>query len=129
MSASSKYLLDVSTIVALLWKSHTHNSRAEAWAKGKALAVCPITELGFIRVVTSTAYNATMEDAREVLADWLKHNSPEFIPADLRALDGAAAPTSAKTTDWYLANLAEAKGMKWATLDTRANHPAAELID
>lgn len=123
-----KYLLDVSTLVALLWPSHVHHKTANAWRKGKDIAVCPITELGFIRVSTSPAFNASMDDARKALEDFLSDEKPDFIPADRRALEGAAAPTSAKTTDWYLGNLAQACGMKWATLDQAANHPAAELI-
>jgi len=124
-----KYLLDVSTLVALLWRSHVNNAKAIAWATGKTLAVCPITELGFVRVVTSPAYNATMSQARETLKDFLDKQSPEFIPADARALEGETAPSSGKTTNWYLATLAKAHGMKWATLDMRANHPNAELVN
>ena len=124
-----KYLLDVSTIVALIWSGHTDHTKASGWANGKKLAVCPITELGFIRVVTSPAFNATMEDARDVLENFLTVEKPEFIPAAARALDGEVAPTSGKTTDWYLANLAQHHGMTWATLDTRARHPAAVLVN
>jgi predicted nucleic acid-binding protein len=123
-----KYLLDVSTMVALLWKEHADHSKMRAWAAGKKLAVCPVTELGFLRVVTSPAFNATMTDAREVLEIFLTEEKPEFIPADIRALQGEAAPSSSKTTDWYLANLARAHGMNWATLDTRASHPARTLV-
>ncbi len=124
-----KYLLDVSTLVALAWTSNLHHANATRWAKGKTLAVCPITELGFLRVVTSPAHNASMKQAREVLADWLQANDPEFIPADQRALEGDVAPSSGKTTDWYLANLAEKHAMKWATLDAKATPmaPAAKL--
>ena len=124
-----KYLLDVSTIVALLWREHADHAKTRAWAAGKKLAVCPFTELGFLRVVTSPAFNATMPDARDVLKDFLAMEKPEFIPADIRALQGEAAPASSKTTDWYLANLARAHGMNWATLDTRANHPARTLVE
>lgn len=123
-----KYLLDVSTIVALLWKNHTDHSKVSAWRSGKDLVVCPITELGFMRVVTSPAFNASMTQARQVLSDFLAKEAPEFIPADLRALSGQVAPSSSKTTDWYLANLADAHGMKWATLDLKAKHPGAELV-
>ena len=126
--SQTKYLLDVSTLVALLWQTHVNNAKAIAWAGGKTLAVCPITELGFVRVVTSPAYNATMSQARETLKDFLEKQSPEFIPADARALHGEIAPASGKPTDWYLANLAKAHGMRWATLDTRAGHPNAELV-
>ena len=77
---------------------------------------------------TSPAFNATMAEARGVLQRFLERESPEFIPADLRALAGEVAPTSGKTTDWYLASLAARHGMKWATLDLRANHPARALV-
>ena len=126
--SQTKFLLDVSTLVALLWQTHVHNAKAQAWSAGKRLAVCPITELGFLRVVTSPAYNATMSQARETLKDFFGKESPEFVPADARALDAEPAPSSGKTTDWYLANLAKAHGMKWATLDARAKHPNAELV-
>jgi hypothetical protein len=40
-------LLDVSTLLAWLWADHEHHPRVIRWQKGKAIAVCPITELGF----------------------------------------------------------------------------------
>ena len=122
------YLLDVSTLVALIWPSHVHHRQAVAWRKGKKIVLCPITELGFIRISTSPAFNASMADARQALKDFIKDETPGWIAADLRVLEGDTAPTSAKTTDWYLANLAVAHGMRWATLDQSAKHPATELI-
>lgn len=123
-----KYLLDVSAIVALLWKNHVNHATTARWAEGKELAVCPLTELGFLRVSTSPAFNATMEEARGTLQRFLDAESPEFIPADMRALEGDVAATSGKTTDWYLASLAARHGMQWATLDARADHPARALV-
>jgi predicted nucleic acid-binding protein len=121
-----KHLLDVSMLIALIWPSHVAHSRARAWySANKEIALCPITELGFLRVSTSPAFNATMEDARRALKDFIQDESPDWIPDDIRSLDGETAPSSGKTTDWYLGNLATAHGMNWATLDTRANHPAA----
>lgn len=61
------HLLDVSTLIALIWPSHVHHSQASAWRQDKKLALCPITELGFIRVSTSPAFNAAMPDARQAL--------------------------------------------------------------
>ena len=86
------------------------------------------TELGFVRVSTSPAFNATMADARRALADFIRDDKPDFIPADARALDGEIPPTSGKTTDFYLANLAAKHGLKLATFDGSINHPAADLI-
>jgi len=123
-----KVLLDVSALVALMWENHVHNARVEAWVKGKTLVLCPITELGFVRVSSSPAHNATVREAREILADFIRDFSPEFISADLRQLDTKAAPTSGKTTDWYLAELAEKHGLKWGTLDGNAAHPAALVV-
>jgi hypothetical protein len=81
-----------------------------------------------VRVSTGPAFNATMADARQALADFIADEKPDFIPADIRALDGEPSPSSGKTTDWYLANLAAQHGMKLATLDQAAQHPAAVLI-
>ena len=122
------HLLDVSVPIALVWPSHSDHIRVKTWRAGKSLALCPITELGFLRVSTSPAFNATMEDARRALNDFMHDEKPDWIPDDVHALEGHIAPSSAKTTDWYLANLAAAHGMKWATLDGRANHPSAELV-
>lgn len=123
-----KYLLDVSTLIALLWPSHVHHKRASAWRKGKEIVLCPITELGFVRISTSAVFNASMMDARRALQDFISDEKPDWLPADLKALDGEIAPNSGKTTDWYLANLAAAHGMKWATLDQAVKHHASELV-
>jgi len=123
-----KLLLDVSALVALLWKTHVHHQRVIAWSKGKTIVLCPIAELGFIRVSTSPAYNLPMNDARKLLANFIRDDKPEFIPADARALDGVPAPSSSKSTDWYLANLANAHAMKLGTFDGGLSHTAAEQI-
>jgi uncharacterized protein len=121
-------LLDVNALIALIWSSHSSHARARAWLAGKSVALCPISELGFVRVSTSPAFNASMTDARKALADFIADDKPVFIPADVRVLNGEAAPNSKATTDIYLANLAAAHGMKLATFDTAINHPAAIVI-
>ena len=123
-----KVLLDVSALMALLWKNHVHHKQVKSWVKGKELVICPITELGFIRISTGSAFNLSMEDARTALDDFLQRDKPAFLPCDCSALAGDKAPNSAKTNDWYLANLASIHGMRWATLDRDAKHPAAVLI-
>src|SRR5947209_7496337 len=117
-------LLYVSALVALLWKTHVHHQRAVAWRQGRPIVLCPITELGFIRVCTSPAYNLAMNDTRRLLSDFIQDENPEFIPADSRALDGVPAPSSSESTDWYLANLAGAHGiLRWRSVapSSRAN--------
>jgi predicted nucleic acid-binding protein len=120
------WLLYVSALVAHLVQSHEHHARVNVWWPGRTLAVCPITELGFLRV--ACALGSTMEDARIVLAEFLRNEAPTFIPCDRHALDSPAITSPRKTTDIYLANLATARGWYLATLDKGIVHPAADLI-
>lgn len=69
-----------------------------------------------------------MEDARAVLAEFLRQEEPLFIPCDRRALDIAMIGSPRKTTDIYLADLAAARSWRFATLDAGISHPAADLI-
>jgi len=122
------YLLDVNALVALIWASHVDHDRAMRWREGKTLTLCPLTELGFLRVSTSPAFNARMTDARQALRAFIEEESPGFIAADVRALTGVEPPHSRSTTDYYLANLAAKHGLKLATFDRGIEHPAAEGI-
>ena len=121
-------LLDVNLLVALIWKDAEGHETAHRWLAGKKLAVCPITELGFLRVSMSPAFNASMEDARAALGDFLKNESPQFVPDDERALAGKTAGSRALLTDFYLANLAAKHSMKLATLDAGIKHPAVVFV-
>ena len=122
------FLLDVSTLLAWLWPDHECHSRVLRWQKGKAIAICPITELGFLRISTQPVFGATMAEAREMLAAWHKKIQPQFIPCDLKTLDGISSPTSGRTTDFYLASLAAKHEMNWATLDENSQHPGAFVL-
>jgi predicted nucleic acid-binding protein len=121
------YLLDASVLIPLLIRGHEHHETANSWVKGKTFALCPITELAFLRTAVRI-YNTRQEDARKALADLRRTDSPELIPASLFPLDAAPFPSAAKSTDWYLAELAQLHGMKLAAIDTGIEHPAAELI-
>jgi predicted nucleic acid-binding protein len=48
------YLLDIATLLAWLW-DHEHHERVLAWQKGQTVALCPITELGFLRISSQPA--------------------------------------------------------------------------
>ena len=122
------YLLDVSTLVALLTETHAQHKLTRSWFAGKKAVLCPFSELGFIRVTMSPAHNFTMEQARRALSDFYRDEPAEFLAADISALAGQPSPSAGKSTDWYLANLAKEHGMKWATLDKTASHPARELV-
>jgi len=121
------YLLDVSALLAWLLEKHPLNGAMLSWETGKRVAVCPITELGFLRISCNT-YGASLEDARQALADWKTKRQPLFVECDLPTSKGKSAPSWRKTTDFYLANLAEARGMKLATLDGGIGHSAVEVV-
>lgn len=122
------YLLDVSTLLALLWDLHVHNERVTRWQPSAEIAICPLTELGFLRISTQPAFGATVSDARKMLRDWKRARKPQFLACDLDSLDSAEPPTGTRTTDFYLASLAEKHGMRLATLDEHIGHKAAFLI-
>ena len=71
------YLLDVSSLLALLWENHLSHARVQTWARAEELAVCPITELGFLRISTQS-FGADMDDARQSLSAWLMLNRKEY---------------------------------------------------
>lgn len=119
-------LLDVSVLLALMIEGHPQQASARKWlSQGFKPVVCPITQLGMVRIASNT-YKMPVNDALRVLADFMR--DAEFVPCDLSLMSGIPAPNSAQTTDWYLADLAAWHGMKWATFDAGAKHPAAELV-
>jgi toxin-antitoxin system PIN domain toxin len=123
-----KYLLDVNFLIAAILDSHTQHKVADQWLDGKSLATCPLSETGFLRIVTHPKiYGVPMPVAREVLSDFISRHDPLFVPDDLRALK-ISAQTSGQVTDFYLAELASTHHMKLATFDTQISHYAIEVI-
>lgn len=123
------HLLDVNVLLAAIWENHPHHDRAFRWLAGKQVAVCPLSELGFIRISTNPqAIHAPMEKARKLLQNFLSERTARRIPDDLPALDSHPRKTE-QVTDLYLAALADKHGMKLATLDEKIHHPAAVLVD
>lgn len=111
-----------------MWTDHVHHTVVDAWIKGKALATCPLSELGFLRISTHPkALGATMADARNLLRDFTTKHDVEFVGADLSALE-STANKSEEVTDSYLADLAGRKHLKLATLDHAISHAAVAII-
>ena len=122
------YLLDVNALLASIITDHPMHPVADDRIRGKSLAVCPLSELGFIRVSTQPkAFGLSMKDARRLLESFVRENGVVFLPADLAALKSNPL-RSDEVTDHYLADLAAAKDCKLATLDTRLNHRVSEII-
>src|SRR5512140_1828721 len=107
-----KYLLDVNVLLAAVWANHPQYAAADAWLNGKSVVVCPISELGFLRISThKKAIAAPMEDARKALGKFLLETKATRIADDLPALE-SQAENSDQVTDRYLVALAGRHGYK-----------------
>lgn len=124
-----KYLLDVNLLIGAIIQTHSHHTRARAWMAGKEVVLCPISELGFLRICTNqrAAIGLTMAGARTALEKFAADRKADRIPDDLPALSSHPRTTD-QVTDHYLADLAARHGLKLATFDGRLKHPSAELI-
>jgi len=127
------YLLDVNALVALGFINHEFHPRVARWVRANGspqLASCPITELGFVRVLAQApAYGFTVSQAGSLLLRLKK--SPTYPLAfiadghDVSHLPGwVKAPK--QITAGHLSGLAKANGALPATLDE--NIPGSYLI-
>lgn len=124
------YLLDVNVLLAAIWENHPLHARAFNWLNGKNIAVCPLAELGFIRISANakTSFNASMDNTRHSLKKFLAERNVRRIPDDLPALE-SRPKKSDEVTDSYLAELAARHDLKFATLDEGIQHSAAVLVN
>jgi toxin-antitoxin system PIN domain toxin len=124
------YLLDTNMLVALLWPSHAQHDLALKWFtrhRGKGWGTCPITQAGFVRIVSNPAFSrdaVTPRDAVAVLSANTAANDHLFLPNDLPvaeavAFAGIKLVGHQQLTDAYLLGLALGRGCRLATLDQR----------
>ncbi len=112
------WLLDVNILLGCSWKSHADHSALLDWLlQADEWATCPITELGFVRVSMTTAYQASFEDALESLATLRALPGHRFLADDLDAVSLPALTSYKEITDAHLVTLATRHGLKLATLD------------
>ena len=123
-----KHLLDVNILLAAIWGQHPQHAVTFAWLAGKEVVVCPLAELGFVRISThKKAFNFPMDKTRELLANFITERKATRIADDLPALD-SKPDRSEQVTDHYLADLAARHGLKFATLDAGIKHAAVALV-
>ena len=124
-------LLDVNVLISLLDSAHIHHPLAVNWFRVKASvggwATSPVTENGFIRIVSHVSYpnlRLTPAIAAASLAQFKAGFSGihQFWPdavslTDTEMFDLTNLTGSRQTTDVYLAGLAFSKKGRLATLD------------
>jgi uncharacterized protein len=122
-------LLDVNLLIALLWPVHEAHKKAQRWFAANAdhgWATCPITQAGFVRIVSNPALSRGSPSAKEalaVLAGSLEHHAHRFWAEDIGvpealAVSGQRLVGHQQVTDAYLLGLALHKKGKLATLDS-----------
>lgn len=124
------YLLDINVLIALFDASHLHHEAAHRWfgqVGSRSWATCPITENGFVRIVSNPAY-PTVSITPSVAASYLHRAQQEaghhFWPYDISLVDAPAINLAhlqghRQVTDSYLLALAANHRGKLATFDTK----------
>ena len=120
-------LFDVSVLLAAFDPGHIHHERAiRWWVRNGALgwATCPLTENGFLRIISQSGYQrpVSLPDAVRTLRRQIAEGGHEFWPDDLSLLDAARIDYAhllgpKQITDVYLLALAVKHGGRLVTLD------------
>ncbi len=120
-------LLDVNVLLALLDSAHVFHQRARDWLVANApsgWASCPITENGFVRVISQPGYPKPIKTSQAIALLKSATGTPlhEFWPADVSllqpsVLDASRVHGPRQLTDLYLLALAVAHGGRLATFD------------
>jgi hypothetical protein len=124
------YLLDTNLLIALFWPAHERHDRAVKWFihhRDKGWATSPLTEAGFVRIVSNPAFSRDAVQPREaiqVLSANTVAKDHQFWPDDSPLAEtvvfaGARLLGHQQVTDAYLLGLALRRGGKLATLDQR----------
>ena len=120
-------LLDVNVLLALLDGDHIDHVRARDWLDaeiGTGWASCPITENGFVRIISQPRYPGPVSPAEAI--DLLGHacgsRHHAFWPCDVSVLDAQVVDRSRlhgprQVTDAYLLALAVMHDGRFITFD------------
>jgi toxin-antitoxin system PIN domain toxin len=121
-------LLDLNTLTALLWPAHEHHEVAHRWFGDRAhagWATCPLTQLGFVRIVSNPVFSRdalSPMQALTLLAENLAHPRHQFwtdnlqVPIALKGID-TRLQGYRQVTDAYLLALAHRYKGVLATFD------------
>lgn len=122
------HLLDVNLLVALFDPGHVHHEAAHRWfsaAREDGWATCPITENGFVRVISNPAYpgrRTRVADAVARLRRFSESGGHTHWPDDVSILqtemfDPSHLAGPREVTDVYLLGLAVLHEGTFATFD------------
>jgi toxin-antitoxin system PIN domain toxin len=120
-------LLDVNAFLALADQNHVHHRIVRDWWAGShsfGWASCPLTENGFLRIITQPSYPSPLPIgmALQMLAAAFAEGDHEFWPDDISLTDAGHFEHGLilgpkQVTDIYLLALAVHRGGRLVTLD------------
>jgi hypothetical protein len=121
-------LLDVNLLVALFDPDHIHHEVAHDWFadnRSAGWATCPLTENGFVRVLSNPEYGAAVGRPSELVARLRRfckgahHHlwTDDVSLRDETLFDPACLGSHRQLTDVYLLGLAKRRGGRLATFD------------
>ena len=121
-------LLDVNVLIALFDSAHLRHRDARDWFTAQirdGWASCPITENGFVRIISQPAYPQAISPSRAIrmLADAAATEHHEFWPDEVSLLDARRFAHDRihgprQLADAYLLALAVARKGRFVTFDT-----------
>jgi uncharacterized protein len=120
------FLLDVNILIALADPDHEHHDKAEAFFLAnhrRGWATCPITENGFIRIISNPKYprGVGTDEACKILKQLCTYEGHRFWPDDFSLRGAINLPSSKHLTDYYLLSLAMHRLGKLVTMDRHIN--------
>lgn len=133
----SRYLLDVSVLLAIHWPRHTAHNKTLQWFRGsgeKSFSTCAITQTGFVRIVTNPTFledRITHIEARRLLEDVTSLEGHAFWDSSVSYAEATELLTDRihghrQVTDAYLLGLAIREKGILATLDRATRHLAGD---
>ena len=135
---SKAWLLDVNVLLAWLWPAHEAHKAASSWMhshRQEPWATCPITEMGFLRIVTNPSFSPHAPAWAEAVRILRKHTeaSPRhcfwqdsLALAEVDRSLGRRIKGSSQITDAYLLVLAMHNDGRMVTFDYRTDALAPE---
>ena len=119
-------LLDVNVLVSLLDANHEHHPAVMGWCgqNNDRWASCPITQNGYLRIVTQERYPNTIsiEEAIRTLSQAVSTPDHDFLSDNISLLDPQLVAHQhiqgpKQFTDIYLFALSVSHGARFVTLD------------
>jgi len=128
-------LLDVNVLISFLDENHKHHAATMGWwsQNEDPWASCPITQNGYLRIVTQEKYSNTISfnEAIKKLTQVVSSPGHEFLPDNISLLDQQLfvykhVQGPKQLTDIYLLALSVSHGARLVTLDPGVPHVAVQ---